>query len=397
MVIFKKNPNEVAYPGGKKPIYSVIKNEGPSNLICWKFPGEDFNTNSQLIVSESEEALFYKDGIIEEVFEGGKYALSTNNHLFVSRFRNILSGGISAFNCKVYYISKAHKLELLWGTDTPIQMRDPVYKIQTSIKARGSYSIQVIDSKKFLVKLLGNNIQVFTKEELTNYFRSSFLQHIKSGIARVITESGQEILGICTQQDIIANGLISILNETLNEYGIRIVDFYISGMDIPENDPSRLELDKLYTQKAGIGILAEDWGKIQAKEILKDLANNPSAGSVAGASMGVGLGMGAGQVIASMAAELFKSSSPQPYVQTIQSTTSMPSSRFVQKPASPNRNTSLCPKCNTNNIPDAKFCNECGHKLVQIKTRCPSCNMEMHESAKFCTDCGTKLTDGESA
>jgi membrane protease subunit (stomatin/prohibitin family) len=389
MSIFKKNPNEVNYPDGKKPFLSVIKNDGPADVLCWKVPTEDFNTNSQLIVAESEEALFFKDGIIEEIFQGGKYSLSTNNYPFISRLRTAFSGGISSFNCKVYYVSKAHKLELLWGTDRPIQMRDPVYNLQTSIKARGSYSIQVMEPKKLLIKLIGNNVQMFTKDELSNYFRSAFLQFIKSGIARTIRESKQEILGICAEQDVIAGKLADILNETLQEYGVRVVNFYISGIDIPEDDPNRLKLNELYTQKAGIGILGQDWGKVQATEILHDLAKNPGVGTTAGMGMGLGVGMGAGQVIGTMAAEMFKNAAPQTQGPP-QGSPQQPSKYTQKSNIAQGEGNVLCPECAAVNALGAKFCNECGAKMQGKTVHCSNCGIEMPATAKFCNECGTK-------
>lgn len=129
MALFGRNPNEINYVGGKKHWTDVIKNTGDGNLLIWLNGEEDFNTNSTLIVAESEEALFFKDGVIQETFTGGRYQLSTENYPFISRLRNAFSGGISTFNCKVYFVRKAHSLELLWGTDTPIQVRDPKWNL----------------------------------------------------------------------------------------------------------------------------------------------------------------------------------------------------------------------------------------------------------------------------
>src|SRR5574344_1973228 len=143
MGIFKKNPNEVNYAGGQKHWTDVIKNSSNGNELLWLNPEEDFNTNSTLIVAESEEALFFKDGIIEQVFEGGKYTLSTNNYPFISRIATAFSGGISTFNCKVYFVRKAHSQEILWGTDSPIQVRDKMLGIATKLKARGAYKVQI--------------------------------------------------------------------------------------------------------------------------------------------------------------------------------------------------------------------------------------------------------------
>ena len=246
MAFFNKNPNEVNYVGGKKHFADVIKNTGPGELLIWLNGEEDFNTNSTLIVAESEEALFFKDGIIEQIFDAGKYTLSTNNYPFISRLRNVLTGGISTFNCKVYFVRKAHSMEILWGTDSPIQVRDPVQMIMTSVQARGSFKIQVEDSKKFLIKLVGNNVPFMTQVELTRYFRNEFMQHIKSNLARTIKASNTEILGICAEQDILAEKLFPVLQDPLDDYGIKLLTFTIAGLDIPENDPNRQKLEAAY-------------------------------------------------------------------------------------------------------------------------------------------------------
>ena len=98
MAWFGRNPNETAYVGGKKHWTDVIKNSGSGDLLIWRQPEEDFNTNSTLIVMPGEAAIFVNSGVIEQVFkESGTYKLSTENYPFISRLRNAFSGGISTF------------------------------------------------------------------------------------------------------------------------------------------------------------------------------------------------------------------------------------------------------------------------------------------------------------
>ena len=111
MALFGKNPNETAYVGGKKHWTDVIKNSGPGELLIWRQPEEDFNTNSTLIVMPGEEAIFIKGGTVEQTFDNGTYKLSTENYPFISRLRNAFSGGISTFNCVVYFVRKADSKE----------------------------------------------------------------------------------------------------------------------------------------------------------------------------------------------------------------------------------------------------------------------------------------------
>jgi len=100
-------------------------------LLIVKHPEENFNTSSTLIVAPNEEAIFIKNGIIEQVFECGTYNLTTENYPFIGDLRNYFSGGKNSFTASVYFIRKAHSMEIKWGTDSPVQLRDPVLKIMT--------------------------------------------------------------------------------------------------------------------------------------------------------------------------------------------------------------------------------------------------------------------------
>ena len=202
MALFGKNPNESAYVGGKKHWTDVIKNSGSGNLLIWRQPEEDFNTNSTLIVMPGEEAIFIKGGVNEQTFDNGTYKLSTENYPFISRLRNAFSGGISTFSCVVYFVRKAHSMEILWGTSSPIQVRDKLLGIATKLRARGAYKIQVGNPETFLTKLIGNNIDTMDQQELLDdYFANEFQSKIKSSITRALNETMTELLGIEARLD----------------------------------------------------------------------------------------------------------------------------------------------------------------------------------------------------
>lgn len=345
MGLFNKNPNEVAYVGGKKHWTDVIKNSGPGELLIWRQPEEDFNTNSTLIVMPGEEAIFIKGGTVEQTFENGTYKLSTNNYPFISRLRNAFSGGISTFNCVVYFVRTAHSVEIRWGTESPIQVRDKLLGIATKLRARGSYKIQISNPVTFLEKLIGNNIPFQTQEELNKYFINEFQSKIKSVIARAIQESDTEILGIDARLDELSDTIEPFMQEILEDYGLRCVRFVVSAIDV-DDDELRRRYDEIgmdaiakmrgaQADKAVMGILGDDWGRQQAANILGDLANNPGAGGVAAAGAGVGMGIGAASAFGAMAQQMFTPMSnvygqqpPQPQQQA-------PSGRFVQKNAAP--------------------------------------------------------------
>lgn len=352
MALFRKNPNEVAYTEGRKHWADVIKNSGPGELLIWRQPEEDFNTNSTLIVMPGEEAIFIKGGTVEQTFDNGTYKLSTENYPFISRLRNAFTGGISTFNCVVYFVRKAHSVEIRWGTDSPIQVRDKMLGIATRLRARGAYKVQIGDPVKFLEKLIGNNVFYQTQEELNKYFINEFQSKIKSVIARAINESDTEILGIDSRLDELSDTIEPFMQEILDDYGLKCVKFTVAAVDI-DDDELRRRYDEIgidaiakmrnaQADKAVMGILGDDWGKQQAANILGNLSMNPGAGGVAAAGAGMGMGMAAGGAFSSMAQQMFAPMSSTP-VQQPQPFQQAPSGRFSTPPQQNNTQTSPSP------------------------------------------------------
>ena len=334
MALFGKNPNESSYTGGKKHWADVIKNSGSGDFLIWRQPEEDFNTNSTLIVMPGEEAIFIKGGVIEQTFDNGTYKLSTENYPFISRLRNAFTGGISTFNCVVYFVRKAHSMEILWGTSSPIQVRDKLLGIATKLRARGAYKIQVDNPQIFLAKLIGNNIDIMEQQELLdNYFANEFQGKIKSCITRALNETQTELLGIEARIEEFAESVEPFLGEVFETYGLKIIKFSIAALDMDDDELRRrydeigmdaiAKLRNAQADKGTMDILGSDWGKQQAANILGTLAANPGSGGVASAGAGLGMGMAAGGVFGSMAQQMINpmqqplsSSPPQPPVET---------------------------------------------------------------------------------
>lgn len=310
-----KNPNETAYQGGKKHWTDVIKNSCPGDLLIWRQPEEDFNTNSTLIVMPGEEAIFVNQGTIEQIFESGTYKLSTNNYPFISRLKNAFSGEISTFNSVVYFVRKAHSVEIKWGTDSPIHVRDKVLGIATKLRARGSYKIQIDNAGKFLETLVGNNVQYQAQEDLNQYFITQFQSKIKSAIAKELMRSEIEVLGIDARLDEYSELIQPQIQEILETNGLKCIAFAIMAIDIDDANGLREKYDQIgisqletirsaQAQKVALDTLGINWAQQQSVDILKTMAANP--GNIA-SEVGAGLAMGvaAGNTLGSMANKMF--------------------------------------------------------------------------------------------
>ena len=338
MSILGRNPNESAFVGGKKHWVDVIKNSSPGELLIWRQPEEDFNTNSTLIVMPGEEAVFIKGGVIEQTFNNGTYKLSTENYPFISRLRNAFSGGISTFSCVVYFVRTSHNAEVLWGTTSPIQVRDNQLGIHAKLRARGAYRIQICNPQKFLAKMIGNNVNAVDQQSLLDdYFTNEFQSKIRSSITRALNETETELLGIEARIVEFSEAVEPFLGDVFEDYGLRMVKFSISALDLDDDEIRRryneIDMDAIekirnaQANKGAMDVLGDGWGRLQAANILGTVAANPGAGGVAAAGAGLGMGVAAGGVFGNMANQMFAPMQQQVPQQTAPQT----SSRFTQK------------------------------------------------------------------
>ena len=261
-----------------------------------------------------EEAIFIKGGSVEQVFENGNYKLSTENYPFISRLRNAFTGGISTFNCVVYFVRKADSQEIRWGTETPIQVRDKVWGIRTDAKVRGAYKVRIENPVTFLEKLIGNNISFQLQGELDKYFASEFQGKIKSAVSKFLNSLQQELIGIDAYMDELSEQIEPYIDEVVSDYGLKCVKFSLAGLDIDtskydvidESQIAAISKGKLAQgDKAATDVLGDDWGRQQAANILGDLARNPGAGGIGAMGAGMGMGMAAGNVFGNMANQMF--------------------------------------------------------------------------------------------
>jgi membrane protease subunit (stomatin/prohibitin family) len=361
MALFGKNANESAFVGGKKHWTDVLKNTSDGNLLIWRQPEEDFNTQSTLVVMPGEEAIFIKGGNVEQVFDSGTYKLSTENYPFISRLRNAFSGGVSTFNCVVYFVRKSHSMEILWGTASPLPIRDKFLGVTTPVRGRGSYKICVDNGVKLLNKMLGNNVNILTQNELDLYFSNEFQSIIRSTLSQALNDLPTELIEITNQLYDLGNRIQPLISPTLDDYGLKLVNFVIAALDIDDELRKRYDEARMgksetilkaeaeaqkklleaqaeaqgkvldyQAEKSGLDMLGGDWSRLQAANILETLAANPNSGGIAAAGAGIGMGMAAGSVFSGMAQQMFS-----PMQQPPQGMSPGPSSggRFTQKSA----------------------------------------------------------------
>lgn len=380
-------------------IFDIIKYEGPNDVFVWKFPGEDFNTLSQLIVEESQEAVFFKDGKALDIFGPGRYTLHTQNIPLIRRIVNLPFNGVSPFHCEVYFINKVVSMDVKWGTSSPIPIQDAIYKIILPVRANGQFGVKVVDSKKLLIKLVGT-IDKFEQATLKKYFKGVLLTNIKDFIATEFAEKQVSFLEIHSHLRDISNGIKEALAYEFEQYGIELVNFFVNEITPPDDDPSYIKLKDALAKKAEMSVMGYDYQQERAFNVLdKAAANEGAASNIMGAGMGLGMGINLGSVIGGTMGGAMTNIQPEHMQKSIDTIVCSKCGEQIPNNAKfclkcgakveveTNDNTLKCPKCGAI-VAKGKFCLECGAPLEKV---CSNCGAKLIDGAKFCLECGTKI------
>lgn len=408
-------------------IIDVIKYEGGNDVLIYKHPKTDFNLGTQLIVHESQEAVFFKDGKAQESFGPGRHTLETNNLPKVTRELNEIAGA-HIFHAEVYFINLTTELGVKWGTDSKIRMYDPISGLHLEIGACGTFNIRVNDGRKLLVKVVGTTNGFEQKEifgsvgymvnQSVGQFRGLIVSKVKSYLAKAIRENDIDILEVDEHIDELSEILRKQINEVLDEYGLEMPEFFITNIATPDDDPNFKKLKEQHAarylkvqeqrirkaeleaaQEADV-VAAETGAKVKVitaqaeaeaynlqaeaeaaemkmkgytyteettRIVGKAAAENESSGGVSNVASDVvkaGVGIGVGVQVAGQVMD-------------------------AVKPAVTNMvdNTWECPVCHHKGN-KGKFCEECGYKKEEEWT-CPNCGATGLKG-KFCPNCGYK-------
>jgi len=216
-------------------ILQIIKYEGDNSTFVWKSPIEDFNTGSQLIVHESQEALFFMNGQALDLFGSGRHVLETQNIPLVRKFLNKPTGDQTPFHCEVYFINKTEQMSIKWGTDSQVQYMEPMYKFPLKIGASGEMSLRVEDSRKLLVKIVGTESWL-GQAALVQMFRSFLMARIKPYLAQTMQNSEFGIFEVDSHMGELSSVLHKQLIPDFMDYGISLERFFVTTIVKPDGD-----------------------------------------------------------------------------------------------------------------------------------------------------------------
>lgn len=383
-------------------IADIIKYEGDNTTFIWKHPREDFNSLTQLIVHESQEAIFFMNGQALDLFGAGRYTLETQNIPLIGKALNRATDDKTPFHCEVYFINKTEQMSIKWGTDSKVQYIEPTYGFPLSIGASGEMSLRAENSRKLLLKLVGTE-SYLNQQKLVSFFRAFLMTRVKTYMAQVMKNNSINIFEIDENLTSFSNSIKNLLVADFADYGIALEQFFVTNVVKPDGERQYEKFKELHfrqyadiaeaklrqqvsvidaeteAQKVVIDSQAQATKRAQegytyAQErgfdVAEKVAENEAVGQMTNLGVGLGTMAGVGGVVGGMVGGAIND---------------------AMKPAAPAPTAAVafCENCGTKLTPGSAFCDECGTP-VPAANSCRSCGYKFERPGKFCPKCGTK-------
>jgi len=347
----------------------------------------DFKLGAQLIIRESQMAIFFKDGHACDSFTEGRHTLSTLNIPILTRLLSFPFAFNSPFRAEVYFVNLKVFTNLRWGTKHPVTFRDSKLGL-IRLRGHGSFTMRVDQPALFLNSIVGRQAR-YTTTDIQDYLRDV----ISARLNDMLGEKLDSILDLPAVYTELSEEFKGIVTSEFSKYGLELVDFYISSITPPE------EVSKMIDQRSGLEAVG-DLDKFLKYEMAKGLG---SPGGPAGMGAGLGMGAGVGVMVPGMMSKVFAPEQKELRQEPIATVTcpkchsdTPEQSRYCYRCGHPMIAQNVCPSCGKDLPTEAGFCMHCGYKL-DTKMTCPHCSAELIPGSKFCSECGKAVNDNDDA
>lgn len=258
--------------------------DNTNDTLVYRFPvqGQEIKNGAQLIVRESQAAVFVYQGQVADVFGPGRHTIDGGNTPILSKLGAWYHGFNSPMKSEVYFVNVKQFTDMKWGTANPVMLRDDDFGM-VRLRAFGTYSLRVANPQTFIKEIAGTNAH-FETDDIEGQLKRA----IVSGFSDALGEMKIAALDLAAKYEELGGTLKAKINEDFASFGVELTKFYVENISLPE------EVEKAIDKRTSMGALgdANRYMQFQAADALRDAAQNPSGGAGLGASLGAGFALG---------------------------------------------------------------------------------------------------------
>jgi membrane protease subunit (stomatin/prohibitin family) len=283
----------------------VIQYQDPSgSTLVGRWPREGtaaITLGSQLIVEESQRAVFFRDGRALDTFGPGRHTLATQNLPLLGRLLGVAFGGRSPFQGSVLFVATKTFLDLKWGTKEPVVFRDAELAM-VRLRAFGKFSVRVVEPQLFVNTVVGT-VGAYTTDGVEDWFRDVIVARLND----LLGENLSTLFDLPKVYDELAMALKTRVGDDFTKYGIELVDLLLGAITPPP------EVQTMIDERSGMGAVGDldAYMKFKAARAMGDAAQGEGGGGAAAAGMGVGVGAGLGMMLPGMMRDAMQSGGGQ--------------------------------------------------------------------------------------
>lgn len=361
-------------------------------VFAYRYPQTNLSTYTQLVVHESQEALFFSKGQLIGKFGPGKHTLDTENLPLLRNLFGIPFGGKNPFTAEVWIVNKLYPANLPW-TVKGMPVHDPDYQTMLPLEARGQYGIQVTDSEKFLIKMVGQKDE-FTERDMLDQAYGEFSSKAKSAIIQFMTGQSVGYKSISAHLDSLSGYIKQAVLPFWSEYGLEMTKFYVNEIGIDTSTPEGQKVSEALASQASMHITGHSWQQEQAFGMANnaiDQIGNASGGNGLLAGLMAMNMMGGGGMGAGMGGGMMQTHNNQPtFGGQPQGGMGMPQGGMggmMQGQQPMGVKEVYCANCSKKHLSTERFCPHCGSEYHP----CPRCGSDNPLTARRCVSCGSPL------
>ena len=363
----------------------------------------DIKFGAQLIVQETQSAVFVRDGKALDTFGPGRYTLTTKNIPLLSKLLLVVYDD-HPFQASVWFVNLATFNDLRWGTREPITYRDSQFPMGIRLRAFGKFAVKVKEAQSFIGSYVGTQGSVTTKA-----VEQTLRDRIVFRLNDTLGETMKSIYDLPSQYEEIATEVRNRVTADFDRMGLELVDLIISAITPPEE--IQKAIDKGAVQTIEGTIAQQFYGSAAQKDMME--AVKTAAGQQGGMMpnmMGAGMGLSMGMAMPGMMGPHIMGMMPQaggvmpagapvagqppaalPEVAAIGALPPGPPMEGSTGESAAVSTATACPNCQVPLGPGAKFCGNCGTKVEVEEPVCGGCGVQLLAGAKFCAECGHKV------
>ncbi len=232
----------------------TIESIAAEEYLAWRFPKREISIGSQVIVNESEQALFFENGQLIHILNAGRHLIESGNIPGLDGIIRRSIGNNSPIKIDIWFVTKTSSSDYKWGVQ--LRVKDTTHHLIVPVGSYGTMMLRIDDPTSFVIQVVGKNL-LFRKKDLKEFLLPSIERSLKDYISERIKTGDIDIFNIDSVLVEASEHAKQSLLSNIERFGLKLIDFYIQGIEVIGDNPEYIKIKDALTDAASLRIRAK--------------------------------------------------------------------------------------------------------------------------------------------